>query len=227
MQFERFKLIVGEENFNKIQNTRVLLVGVGGVGSFVFEGLVRSGVLNIDIVDFDKVDITNLNRQLMTNLDNIGKDKVDVIEDRGLSINKDLKVGKYKCFLDKDNIDNIDFNYDYVIDCCDCLNTKKEIISKCLLKKVKFITCMGTGNKLDPSKLEIIDIRKTSYDPLARRLRKWVNDNRIKGKILCCASLEKPIKNNTTIIGSCSFVPSSAGLLIVSYIIRDIIKRLN
>ena len=94
MQFERFKLIVGEENFNKIQNTRVLLVGVGGVGSFVFEGLVRSGVLNIDIVDFDKVDITNLNRQLMTNLNNIGKLKTDEIEKRILMINKNVKIKK-------------------------------------------------------------------------------------------------------------------------------------
>lgn len=225
MQFERFKLIVGEDNFNKIQSIKILLVGVGGVGSFVFEGLIRSGVLNIDIVDFDKVDITNLNRQLMTNLYNIGKDKVDVIEERGLSINKDLNIGKYKLFLDKNNIDDIDFNYDYVIDCCDFLDTKKEIILKCLHKKIKFISCMGTGNKLDPSKLEIIDIRKTSYDPLARRLRKWVNDNNIKGKILCCASCEKPINNNNNTIGSSSFVPSSAGLLIVSYIIRDIIKK--
>ena len=112
----------------------------------------------------------------------------------------------------------------YLIDAEDSTNTKKLIIKECLKRKIKFITCCGTGNKLDPSKLEIIDIRKTSYDPLAKSLRTWVNKEKIKGKILCCCSKEMPIKVNSKTIGSTSFVPSSAGLLITSYVIKDIIK---
>lgn len=224
-QFERLKLLINNDNFNKIQNTKVLVIGLGGVGSYVVESLIRSGIKDIIIVDFDKIDITNLNRQLMTNLDNIGKLKVDEIEKRILSINKNVHIKKISEFIDESNYLKIfDEKIDYLIDAQDCTSTKKLLINECLKRKIKFITCCGTGNKFNPSKLQIIDIRKTSYDPLAKVLRTWVNKEKIKGKILCCCSTEKPVKINSKIIGSTSFVPSSAGLLITSYVINDIIK---
>ena len=224
-QFERLKLLINNDNFNKIQNTKVLVIGLGGVGSYVVESLIRSGIKDIIIVDFDKIDITNLNRQLMTNLDNIGKLKVDDIEKRILSINKNVHIKKISEFIDESNYLKIfDEKIDYLIDAQDCTSTKKLLIKECLKRKIKFITCCGTGNKFNPSKLQIIDIRKTSYDPLAKVLRTWVNKEKIKGKILCCCSTEKPVKINSKIIGSTSFVPSSAGLLITSYVINDIIK---
>lgn len=224
-QFERLKLLINNDNFNKIQNTKVLVIGLGGVGSYVVESLIRSGIKDIIIVDFDKIDITNLNRQLMTNLDNIGKLKVDEIEKRILSINKNVHIKEISEFIDESNYLKIfDEKIDYLIDAQDCTSTKKLLIKECLKRKIKFITCCGTGNKFNPSKLQIIDIRKTSYDPLAKVLRTWVNKEKIKGKILCCCSTEKPVKINSKIIGSTSFVPSSAGLLITSYVINDIIK---
>ena len=226
MQFERFKALVGEEGFSKIQSKKILIIGLGGVGSYVTEALIRSGIINITIVDYDIIDITNLNRQIMTNLNNIGNKKVDEIEKRILGINEDVKVTKIDKFIDSSNIDIITNNYDYVIDCCDSINTKKDIIKTCLDKKIKFITSMGTAKKMDPSKLEIIDLRKTSYDPLAKKLRKWVNDNNIKGKIVTVCSTEVPKKTSNNVLGSTSFVPSSAGLLIASYIINDIIKSM-
>ena len=225
MQFDRFIKQIGIDNFNKIKSVNILVIGLGGVGSYVVESLVRSGVNNLTIVDFDKIDITNLNRQVMTNLENINKLKTDEIELRARLINKDINIKKINEFINSENINLLyEDNYDYIIDCCDSVDTKKAIIKNCINKKLKFITCMGTGNKLDPSKLEIIDIRKTTYDPLAKKIRKWIKDERIKGKVLCISSTEKPIDTNDNIITSNSFVPASAGLLITSCIIRDIIK---
>lgn len=225
MQFDRFISLIGINNFNKIQSKNILVIGLGGVGSYVVESLVRSGILNITIADYDVIDITNLNRQIMTNLNNIGNKKTDEIEKRILSINNKVKVTKIDEFIDSSNINIINNNYDYVVDCSDTFNTKCEIIKNCLDKKIKFITSMGTAKKMDPSKLEIIDIRKTSYDPLAKKIRKWVKDNRIKGKIMTISSSEVPFKMDNNILGSTSFVPSSAGLLITSYIINDIINN--
>lgn len=222
--FDRFISLIGKENFNKIQTKNILIIGLGGVGSYVVESLIRSGIINITIVDHDTIDITNLNRQLMTNLNNIGNKKVDEIEKRILNINKDINITKIDKFIDKTNIDIINNAYDYVIDCCDTFNTKCEIIKTCIDKNIKFITSMGTAKKMDPSKLEIIDIRKTSYDALAKKIRKWIKDNNIKGKITTVSSKEIPIKTNNNELGSNSFVPSTAGLLITSYIINDIIN---
>lgn len=227
-QFERFKLLVGNEDFDKIKNQRIVVLGVGGVGSFVVESLVRSGVENITIIDFDVIDITNLNRQLMTNLDNIGKSKVDEIEKRALKINKNIKIKKIKDFITPENIDNIFIDdIDYFIDCCDSIKTKEAVILKCLEKRIKFITCCGMGRRLDPSKIEIQDLKKTSYDPLAKKLREFMNKNKINKRIICCCSKEQPIKSDNKTISSNSFVPSSAGLLITSYIIRNILGDNN
>ena len=198
--FERLELLIGKENLNKIKTKHILVIGLGVVGSYFVEILIRSGIENITIVDFDKIDISNLNRQLMTNLNNIGKLKTDEIEKRILMINKNVKIKKISKFINEDNyLELFKENIDYLIDAEDSTNTKKLIIKECLK-------------------------RKTSYDPLAKSLRTWVNKEKIKGKILCCCSKEMPIKVNSKTIGSTSFVPSSAGLLIISYVIKDIIK---
>ena len=224
---DRLELLIGDTNIDKIKNTNILLIGLGGVGGYVFESLVRSGINNITIVDKDVFDITNLNRQVLCTIDTIGKYKTDIAFLRGNSINKNINISKITKELTIDNINEINFKeYDYVIDACDTVSIKKEVIRICTKNNIKFISSMGTGNKLDPSKLCITDIRKTSYDPLAKILRKMVKDERIKGYIPVVCSTEVPIKTNSKTIGSTSFVPSIAGLLITSYIINDIVGEL-
>lgn len=224
--FSRLEKIIGNDNLNKIKNTTVLVVGVGGVGGYVVEGLARSGIENIILIDHDTVDITNKNRQIIALDSTAGKNKVDVFKDRLLDINSNINVTCLKIFLDSTNVEEIILKYkpDYVVDACDTITTKKALISTCLNMNIFIISSMGTGNKLDPSLLQITDIRKTNYDPLARILRKWVKDEKIKDKIMVLWSSEKPIKTHDRTPGSTSFVPSSAGLLIASYIVRDIIR---
>lgn len=224
--FDRLELLIGRDNLEIIKTKKILVVGVGGVGGSVITSLVRSGIENITVIDFDKVDITNLNRQMVAYHSTIGKKKVDVIEDIIKDINPKCIVNKYDLFLDKDNIDEIfdRVTPDFIIDCCDSKETKKEIIKKALSTNTPFISSMGTGNRLDPSKLEIMDIRKTEGDPLARIMRKWVNDEKIKEKIPVLCSKEIPLYKGTTVASS-AFVPNSAGLLISSYVIRKIIGK--
>jgi tRNA A37 threonylcarbamoyladenosine dehydratase len=223
-ELSRFELLIGKSNIDKIKCKNVLLIGLGGVGGYTFESLIRSGIKNITIVDKDKFDITNLNRQVLSTYDSIGKNKVDVAYDRANSISSDVIINKVCKELTLDNINEIDFkDYDYVIDACDTVSIKKEVIRICARNKIKFISCMGTGNKLNPSMLEIVDIRKTSYDPLAKIIRKMVKDEKINCKVPVVCSREVPLKNDSGVIASCSFVPSVAGLLITSYIINDIV----
>lgn len=225
--FSRLEKIIGNKNLTKIKNTSVMVVGVGGVGGYVVESLVRSGIENITIIDHDVVDITNKNRQIIALDSTIGSKKVEVLKNRILDINNNANVVALDTFLDNSNIEEIILKYkpDYVVDACDTIMTKKALISSCIKHNIFIISSMGTGNKLDPSKLQISDIRKTNYDPLARILRKWVKDEKINDKITVLWSSEKPIKTHDRTPGSTSFVPSSAGLLITSYIIRTIIKN--
>lgn len=224
--FDRLKLLIGEDNLLLINKTKVLVVGVGGVGGECVVSLVRSGIENITIIDFDKVDISNINRQVVAYHSTIGKKKVDVLESIIKDINPSCNVNKYDIFLDKNNIKEIldKEKPDYIIDCCDSVETKKEIIEESLIRKIPFISSMGTGNKMNPSQLEIVDIRKTNNDPLARIFRKWVKDNKINDKIPVLCSKEVPIHSGR-VVASNSFVPNSAGLLISSYVIRKIIKK--
>lgn len=223
-QLKRLELLVNSDNIKKIQNKTILILGLGGVGSYATESLVRSGINKIIIVDNDIVDITNLNRQLMSLHSNIGKYKVDIWEDRIKDINPNCEVIKIREFITKENIDILfKENIDYIVDACDYMETKKELIKKSLEKNIKLISSMGTGNKMDPTKLEITDLTKTSYDPIAKILRKFIKDERINKKIMVICSKEMPISINSKIIGSNSFVPATAGLLCASYIINDII----
>ena len=223
--FDRFEKMVGKTNLENIKQKKVIVVGLGGVGGHVVLGLIRSGISNITLVDYDRVDITNLNRQVVAKRSTIGNKKTKALKDLILDINPECHVELIDTFLDQSNINQIiTNNYDYVIDACDTISTKKEIVKTCIEKKIKLISSMGTGNKLDPSKLEITDIRKTINDPLARIMRKWVKDEKINDKITVLSSTEVPIKVKN-IVTSNSFVPGSAGLLIASWIINDIIDR--
>ena len=204
----------------------MLVLGVGGVGGYVVESLVRSGIGKFILVDFDVIDETNINRQIIALESTIGLKKVDVLEKRIKEINSGCEVIKIDEFIDKDRVKDL-FNYDidYFIDACDTMTTKKEIIKECIRRKIKFISSMGTGNKLDPSKLEIIDIRKTVNDPLAKIMRKFVKDEKISKKVLVLSSTELPIKTGERTPGSSAFVPAAAGLLIGSYVVRDFIGK--
>lgn len=227
MEFERFIKLIGNDNFNILKNKNILIIGIGGVGGYALEGLVRSSILNITIVDYDKIDITNLNRQIIALKNNIGKYKVDVAQERILNINENVNIKRIKEKLNKLNINNIfEKNYDYVIDACDDVTAKKLIIKKCLNEKIKFISCMGTGNKFNPSLLSVTELKKTKYDKLAKKMRKWAIDENIKDKIIVVSSVEQCTKFDG-VIGSTSYVPAVAGMLCASYVINDIIKISN
>lgn len=225
-KFERLEKIIGSDSLKTLNQKTVLVIGCGGVGGYVIESLTRSGIGTLIIVDYDKIDITNINRQIIALDSTIGKYKVDVFEDRIKDINRSCNVIKINEFITKDNLDNL-FNYeiDFFIDACDTVSVKKEIIKQCLKRNIDFISCMGTGNKLDPSKLEITDIRKTVNDPLARIIRKYIKDEKINKKVMVLSSTELPIKTGDITPGSSAFVPASAGLLIASYIVKKMINK--
>lgn len=222
-QFERLELLV-KDKINDIYKKNVLVIGLGGVGSYAVEALVRSGIQNITIVDNDTISLSNLNRQLMTYQSNIGKYKTDELEKRILEINPKCRINKVTEFITLDNINELfKEDYDYIVDACDTITIKLELIRISKRKNIKLISSMGTGNKMDPSRLKIIDIRKTSYDPIAKIVRKMVKDEKIKGKVMVVCSDEVPYTKVSNVIPSNSFVPATAGLLCASFIINDIV----
>ena len=223
--FDRLLKLISKEELEMLGKANVLLVGVGGVGGYALESMVRIGLKNITIIDNDTVDLTNLNRQIISLHSNIGLLKVDVAEKRALDINLNINLKKIDTFIIKDNIDTI-FNekYDYIIDACDTVTTKVELIKKAQEKNIKIISIMGTGNRLNPTMLEITDVFKTNYDPLAKVMRKLLRDNNIT-KADVITSKEIPIKTGTSTPGSTSLVPSVAGIYATYYIVKDILKR--
>ena len=225
-KFKRLEMLIGSDNLKLLNTKSVLILGVGGVGGYVAEALARSNIGTLILVDYDIVDVTNINRQIIALESTIGRKKVDVLEERIKDINSGCKIIKIDKFIDLNNLEDLfKYNIDFFVDACDTVTTKKEVIKKCLDKDIDFISSMGTGNKLDPSKLEIIDIRKTINDPLARILRKFIKDEKINKKVMVLSSKELPIKTGERTPGSTAFVPSSAGLLIASYIIRKFINN--
>lgn len=223
--FECLELLLDENVLNNVYNSNVLIVGIGGVGGACFEALVRLGVKNITVVDGDSFDLSNLNRQILSNINNIGYKKVFEARLRAESINEGICVECMNMFLNEANIDEIDFmKYDYIVDCCDTMTTKLLLIKKAIEYNKKIISSMGTGNRLDPSKLLITDIWKTDYDPVAKAMRKLLRDNGIKEKIPVLFSKENPIKIHSRKPGSCSLVPNVAGFYIASYVFNDIIN---
>ena len=226
LKFSRLEKVIGSDNLNNLNNKTVLVLGVGGVGGYVVESLARSSIGTLIIVDYDKVEESNINRQIIALNSTIGRSKVDVLEARIKDINSGCKVIKIDKFIDNNNyLELFDNNIDYFVDACDTVLVKKLVIKECLKRNIPFISSMGTGNKLDPSKLEIIDIRKTVNDPLARILRKFVKDEKINKKVMVLSSTELPIKTGDRTPGSTAFVPPSAGLLIASYIVRSFIDK--
>ena len=223
--YDRITKLIGETNIKKINNTTVAVIGLGGVGGSALECLVRSGIENIIIVDFDKIDITNLNRQIISNINNIGNSKVEEWIKRINIINPNTKVTPLNLKLDMNNIEELfNLKFDYLIDAIDDIPMKEEIIKRCLTNNIEIISSMGTGNKLNPSMLEITDIKNTSYDPIAKKIRKYMKDNNLKRKLPVVYSKEQNNKFEGS-IPSMIFVPSTAGILCANYVIRKIIEK--
>ena len=224
--FEREINLIGEDNYLKLKNSNILVIGVGGVGGYAVETLIRSGIENITLVDYDNIDISNINRQVIALSSNIGNSKVEEFKKRILSINSNVKVKTIKEKINEDNIGLLfEEDYDYIIDACDTMIVKKLLIKICHKKKINLITVCGMGKKLDPSKVKVSDIRDTNYDPLAKALRKYVKDEKIRDKVICVSSTEEPIKANKTMVTSMMMVPSTAGILAASHVINSIIKE--
>ncbi len=239
-EFYRTELLIGQAALEKLQNSRVAIFGVGGVGGYVCEALVRSGVGHFDLIDNDTVSLTNINRQIIALHSTIGKLKVDVMKERMLDINPDVDVSVHPCFYLPETADQFDFsNYDYVVDAIDTVTGKIEIIVQADAHQVPVISSMGAGNKLNPAMMEVSDIYKTSVCPLARVMRRELKKRHIKHcKVVYSkekaiqpsqASLEKYVADSEenftkkSIPGSTAFVPSVAGLILASEVIKDLI----
>lgn len=221
---DRLELLVGDK-IEKIKNTHVLVIGLGGVGGYALESIVRCGIKEVTIIDADKIDITNLNRQIIATTKTIGMYKTDAFYERLKDINPTLKINKITEYITADNLSVfIPKDVDYIIDCCDTIKTKEAIINYCITNDIKLISSMGTGNKLNPERLKIMKLKDTCYDPLAKRLRKYVKEQYITKDIYVICSDEEKVISNVTTMPSNSFVPATAGLLCASYIINDIIK---
>lgn len=224
VMFTRLIPLIGNDNLEKIKNAKILLVGVGGVGGFTLEALVRSGFNNITIVDGDTIEESNLNRQIIATKSNISKRKTEEALNRCLSINSDINIKTIDKMLTKDNFSKyINEDYDYIIDACDDLNIKVTLIKYAKTNNIKIISALGTGKKLNPKYLEITSLAKTENDPLARKLRSMVRKENLDLDIPVIFSKETSI-DTKNIIGSCIFVPAVAGIYLANYVFLDIIK---
>ncbi|MBR6384216.1 MAG: tRNA threonylcarbamoyladenosine dehydratase [Lachnospiraceae bacterium] len=247
-QFSRTELLFGKEAMEHLAECRVAVFGIGGVGGYVCEALARSGVGAFDLIDDDKVCLTNINRQIIATRKTVGKYKTDVMKERILDINPHAEVNTYQCFFLPENASDFPFDkYDYVVDAIDTVTAKIELVLQCREKKVPIISAMGAGNKLDPTMFRVADIYKTKMDPLARVMRYELKRRDVK-KLKVVYSEEKPIKpvedmaiscrtncicppdtkrhctDRRDIPGSTAFVPSVAGLIIAGEVIKDLTK---
>ena len=245
-QFSRTELLIGKEALARLSKAHVAVFGIGGVGGYVVEALVRSGIGAYDLIDDDKVCLTNLNRQIIATRDTIGRHKVEVMRERILSINPDAEVTTHRCFYLPENAQDFDFSsYDYVVDAVDTVTAKLEIVMRAKESNIPVISCMGVGNKLNPTQLEIADIYKTSVCPLAKVMRRELRKRGVD-KLKVLYSKEEPITplddsedtcrehcvcppgttrkctQRRAIPGSISFVPSAAGLIIASEVVKDL-----
>ena len=247
-QFARTQLLLGVDAMNKLKNSRVAVFGVGGVGGYSVEALARSGVGAVDLIDDDKVCLTNINRQIIADVKTIGKYKVDVARDRILSINPRCKVTTYQCFYLPQNAKDFDFSqYDYVIDAVDTVTAKINLVMQANENGVPVISSMGAGNKLDPTAFVVSDIYKTDVCPLAKVMRRELKKRNIKklkvgyskekplvpiedesiscrSHCVCPPGAERKCTDRRTIPGSVAFVPSVVGLIIAGEVIKDLIK---
>lgn len=222
-QFERTRMLIGNEGLNKLKKSSVAVFGIGGVGGYAVEALARSGVGTIDIIDNDTVNETNINRQIIATHKTLGRYKVDVMKERIEDINRSAIVNTHKCFFLPENSDEFDFSkYSYIVDAIDTVTAKIEIILKAQKANVPVISSMGTGNKLDPTKLEVSDIYKTKMCPLAKVMRRELKQRGIK-KLKVVYSSEEPV-TKLRIPASVAFVPSVAGMIIAGEVIKDLIR---
>lgn len=222
-QYIRTELLLGEEAIKKLKKSTVAIFGIGGVGSYVLEGLARIGVGNFILVDRDEVSLSNINRQIIATTKTVGRKKVDVAKERVLEINPDCNIQIFDKFFMPDSEDLFDEKVDYVVDAIDTVTAKIELVVRANEYKVPIISSMGTGNKLDPTKFEVCDINKTSVCPLAKVMRKELRKRDIK-KLKVVYSKEEP-KKVGQVPGSVSFVPSVAGLIIAGEVVKDLIKE--
>lgn len=221
-RFSRSARVFGEERLRKLNSSSVIIFGIGGVGGAALEALVRGGVGTIAVVDRDVIDITNINRQIIANSDNIGEKKVDAAEKRAKSINPQINIEKYDLFYLPETARQIDLTeYDFIVDAIDNVTAKIELVQRARKYGIPIISSMGTGNKLYPERFEITDISKTSVCPLARVMRRELKNRGIKN-LTVVYSKEEPVKNDSGVVGSTSFTPPVAGYLMASYIIRKL-----
>ena len=227
--FSRTAAILGEDGMERLRKAKVAVFGVGGVGGYVCEALARSGVGELHIFDMDTVSVTNINRQIIALRSTVGRYKTEVMRERILDINPDCSVTEYRVFYLPENADDYDLStYDFVVDAIDTVSAKLELAVRTAALGVPFISCMGTGNKLDPSMLEITDISKTSICPLARVMRRELRARGIN-HMTVLYSKELPVTSGTDEEGkkvpaSTAFVPPAAGLLISSHVVRELTK---
>lgn len=229
-QFSRLELLIGENALEKLKQSRVAVFGVGGVGGYTIEALARSGVGTLDLIDNDKVNITNLNRQIIALHSTLGQFKIDVAKKRILDINPNAKVNTYNVFYMPETSLMFDFSkYDYIIDAIDTVSGKIELVMQANKHNIPIISSMGAGNKLNPTEFEVSDIYKTSVCPLAKVMRAELKKRKIK-KLKVVYSKEIPFKSDKTfekgkrIPTSNAFVPSVVGLIIASEVIKDLIS---
>lgn len=227
----RTKLLIGENAVAKLNKSKVILFGVGGVGGSVLEGLVRGGIGRIDIVDFDCIQSSNLNRQIISTVDCIGESKVGAAKKRALLINPQVTVNAFNSKITPDNVGEFNLHeYDYVVDAIDMVSSKLALVEKCSELAVPIISSMGTGNKLDATMFEVSDIYKTSVCPLARVIRRELKKRGIK-RLKVVYSKEEPslahIASDERVVGSISFVPPVAGYIIAGEVIKDLVKETN
>ena len=234
-QFSRTRRMLGDEAMDILAGSRVAVFGAGGVGGYVLEALARSGVGAIDVIDNDRICESNLNRQILATYNTIGRDKTEVAAERIRSINPACRVEAKNCFYLPETEDQFDFSaYDYVVDAVDTVTAKISLVMKCREAGTPIISCMGTGNKMNPAMLQVADIYKTSVDPLARVMRRELKKRGVK-KLKVVYSTEEPLKPlpdpeqaesaRRSIPASVAFVPSVAGLLIASEVIKDLIGK--
>ena len=226
--YTRTELLIGQDSLNTLKNSKVIVFGIGGVGSFTVESLCRCGIGEISLVDFDTIDITNINRQIHAFI--VGKYKVDEMKKRIELINPDIKVNIFKVKLEKDNIDSFNLKYyDYVVDAIDTITSKIYLIKYCYENNIKIISAMGAGNKMDPTRFKVSDINKTSVCPLARVIRRELKKIGVK-KLKCVYSDEISVgekieseERRKSSPSSISFIPSAMGLIISSEVVKDLI----
>ena len=224
-RFQRLKILIGEENFFKLNSSTVAFFGIGGVGSFTAEALARSGVGHLILIDKDNIDVTNINRQIHALTSTVGKSKIEVMRERILEINPAAKVDTIqKFYLPGENIESFFVcDYDYVVDAIDTITAKINLVVECSRRKINLISSMGAGNKLNPTQFKVADIYQTSVDPVAKVMRKKLKELGIKDlKVVFSDEVPKKFSQEK-IIGSTAFVPSVVGLIIASEVVKDLI----